>query len=181
MPKLSNAKIQSLHHCGHLLWEYSFYVRRELRNPAIYLTSAVIGLPVVWLMSAPSIIPFIVPFIVQIAANAILRFRSRDVDTLLLLPGQREDPAFIMDHSGNVMMSAGKTEQLFKKSAITNITDLIEACDFHRLIKKMDYSCIDPETRSIDIYSGRLHNWYEIKFIPIVSHCGRLLNVHLFF
>ena len=174
MPKPSNAKIQSLHHCGHLLWEYSFYVRRELRNPAVYLTSAVIGLPVVWLMSAPSIIPFIVPFIVQIAANAILRFRSRDVDTLLLLPGQREDPAFIMDHSGNVMMSAGKTEQLFKINAITKITDIIEDGDFNRLIKKMDYSCIDPETRSIDIYSGRLHNWYEIKFKPIVSHCGRL-------
>jgi len=59
----------------------------------IYLTSAVVGLPVVWLMSAPSIIPFIEPFIVQIAANAILRFRSRDVDTLLLLPGGRWRPA----------------------------------------------------------------------------------------
>jgi HD-GYP domain-containing protein (c-di-GMP phosphodiesterase class II) len=174
MPKPSNAKMQSLQHCGHLLWEYSYYVRQELRNPAIYLTSAVIGLPAVWMMNAPSMIPFLVPFIVQIAANAILRFRNRDVDTLLLLPGQREDPAFIMDHRGNVMMSAGKTEQLFKKNAITKITDLIETGDFNRLVNNLDYSCIDPETRSIDIYSGRLHNWYKIKFNPIVSHCGRL-------
>jgi len=125
-------------------------------------------------MNTSSMIPFLVPFIVQIAANAILRFRNRDVDTLLQLPGQREDPAFIMNHSGNVMISAGKTEQLFKINAITKITDLIEAGDFHRLIEKIDYSCIDPETRSIDIYSERLHNWYKIKFKPIVSHCGRL-------
>jgi len=31
-----------------------------------------------------------------IAANAMLRFKNRDVDTLLPLPGQREDPAFIV-------------------------------------------------------------------------------------
>jgi HD-GYP domain-containing protein (c-di-GMP phosphodiesterase class II) len=174
MPIPSTAKIQNLQHCGHLLWEYSFYVRQELRNPAIYLTSAVIGLLTVWMMNASSIIPFLVPCIVQIVANAILRFRNRDVDTLLLLPGQREDPAFIMDYRGNVVLSAGKTEQLFKKNAITKITDLIGADGFDGLIKKLDHSCIDPETRSIDIYSGRLQNWYEIKFKPIVSHCGRL-------
>jgi len=44
MPTPSTAKIQSLQRGGHLLWEYSFYVLRELRNPLIYLTSAVIGL-----------------------------------------------------------------------------------------------------------------------------------------
>jgi hypothetical protein len=111
---------------------------------------------------------------VHIAANAMLRFGYRDVDTLLLLPGQREDPAFIMDGSGYVVMSAGKTKQLFNINAITKITDLIGVDDFARLIKKLDYSCIDPETRSIDIYSIRLQNWYEIKFKPIVSRCGRL-------
>ena len=50
---------------------------------------------------------------VQIADNAMPRLRNRDGDTLLLLlPGQREDPAFIMDLRGNVVLSAGKTEQL---------------------------------------------------------------------
>jgi len=92
----------------------------------------------------------------------------------LLLPGQREDPAFIVDYSGSVLLSVGKTEQLFKKNSITKINELIGNDGFDRLIKKLDHSCIDPETRSIDIYSGRLQNWYEIKFKPIVSRCGRL-------
>ena len=174
MPTPSNAKIQSLQHCGHLLWEYSFYIRQELRNPAIYLTSALIGLLAIWIMNAPSIIPFLIPFIVQTAAHAILRFKNRDVDTLLLLPGQREDPTFIINLDGNIVVSAGKTEQLFKKISITNMIDLIGADAFDRLINQLDHSCIDPETRSIDIYSGRLENWYEIKFKPIVSCCGRL-------
>jgi HD-GYP domain-containing protein (c-di-GMP phosphodiesterase class II) len=174
MPTPSNAKMKSLQHCGHLLWEYSFYIRQELRNPAIYLTSALIGLLAIWMMNAPSIIPFLVAGIVQIAANSILRFRNKNLETLLLLPGQREDPAFIMDLDGDIVLSAGKTEQLFTKSAITNITDLIGADEFDRLISQLDHSCIDPETRSIDIYSERLQNWYEIKFKPIVSRCGRL-------
>ena len=38
------------------------------------------------------------------------------------LPGQREDPAFIMDPDGNIMLAAGKTEQLFKKISITSIS-----------------------------------------------------------
>lgn len=174
MPTPSNAKMQSLQHCGHLLWEYSFYIRQELRNPAIYLTSALIGLLAIWIMNAPSIIPFLVAGIVQIAANSILRFRNKNLESLLLLPGQLEDPAFIMDLDGNVVLSAGKTEQLFKKISITNITDLIGADEFDRLINQLDHSCIDPETRSIDIFSGRLENWYEIKFKPSGSHCGRL-------
>lgn len=100
-----------MQHCGHLLWEYSFYIRQELRNPAIYLTSALIGLLAIWIMNAPSIIPFLVAGIVQIAANSILRFRNKNLESLLLLPGQLEDPAFIMDLDGNVVLSADRTEQ----------------------------------------------------------------------
>ena len=114
MPTPSNAKTLRLQHGGHLLWEFSFYIRQELRNPAIYLTSALIGLLAIWMMNAPSIIPFLIPFIVQIAANSILRFRNKNLETLLLLPGKREDPVFIMDLDGNVVLSAGKTEQLLR-------------------------------------------------------------------
>jgi len=42
MMTLAKDKIQNLKHCGHLLCEYSFYIRKELRNPAIYLASALI-------------------------------------------------------------------------------------------------------------------------------------------
>lgn len=174
MTTLAKDKIQSLQHCGHLLWEYSFHIRREFRNPLIYLTSALIGLFFIWMMNAPSIIAFLMPFIVQTAVHAMLTFRSRDVDTLLMLPGQREDPAFIMDLKGSIVSASGKTEQLFKENSIKNIIDLIETEGFDRLINNLDQRCPDPQIRSIDIYSKRLQNWYAIKFKPVVSHCGRL-------
>ncbi len=174
MPTLANTKARKLKYLGHLLWEYSFYLRQELRNPTVYLTSLVIGLSVAWLMHTLSMIPFLVPSIVLVAANAIRQLRKRDIETLLLLPAQREDPAFIMDLGGNVVLSAGKTTGLFKKEAISNIVDVIGADSFDRLIHTVDLSCTDPETRSMDIYSERLQNWYKIKFKPIVSRCGSL-------
>jgi response regulator RpfG family c-di-GMP phosphodiesterase len=174
MPPLANTTARKLKYLSHLLWEYSFYLRQELRNPTVYLTSLTIGLSVAWLMHTLSVIPFLVSCIVLVAANAILQFRQQDIETLLMLPAQREDPAFIMDLGGHVVLSAGKTNRLLKKEAINNIVDVIGADSFDRLINTVDLSCTDPETRSIDIYSERLQNWYKIKFKPIVSRCGSL-------
>ena len=107
MLTLANTKTQKLRYLSHLLWEYSFYLRQELRNPTVYLTSLVIGLAITWLMYTLSIIPFLVSCIVLVAANAILQFRNRDIETLLLLPAHRDDPVFIMDLDGRVVLSAG--------------------------------------------------------------------------
>jgi HD-GYP domain-containing protein (c-di-GMP phosphodiesterase class II) len=125
-------------------------------------------------MRVPSIVPFLIPFIVQAVTLALLRFKNKDVDSLLLLPGQRQDPAFIADLSGKIQHSAGKTAQLFEEKQILNIIDLIGADGFERLINKLDRNCIDPKTRSIDLYSERLQNWYKVKFKPIIPHCDRL-------
>ena len=172
--KRTNSRIQTLKRYYDLLWEYTFYVRCEVRNPTIYFTSLVTGLLIIWIMNAPSIVPFLIPFIAQAFTLALLRFRNKDIDSLLLLPGQRQDPAFITDLSGNILLSTGKTAQLFEKRRIFNIIDLIGADGFERLVNKLDQNCIDPKTRSIDLYSKRLQNWYKVKFKPIISHCGKL-------
>jgi len=41
MPPLANTTARKLKYLSHLLWEYSFYLRQELRNPTVYLTSLV--------------------------------------------------------------------------------------------------------------------------------------------
>jgi response regulator RpfG family c-di-GMP phosphodiesterase len=174
LPTPAKDKIKNVQRCGHLLWEYSFYLRQELRNPLIFVSAALIGLPVIWIVDSFSIFAFLIPFIVQAAMQAVLRFKRRDADSLLQLPGQREDPAFIMDLDGHIVLTAGKTEQMLKKNSITNITDLIGVDGLERMINKIDHRCPDPEIRSIERYSDRLQNWYEIKFKSVVSHCGRL-------
>jgi hypothetical protein len=174
MTPFAKEKINNLRHCGHLLWEYCFFVQQQLRNPLNYISSALIGLLVMWILDSFSIFALLVAFLVQTAVQAVLRFKNRDMETLLLLPGQREDPAFVMGLDGSIVLATGNTERLFKKNAIKNIIDLIEAEGLDGLISKLDHRCPDPETRSIELYSKRLQNWYEIKFKPIISHCGRL-------
>ena len=119
MLTLTSTIIQKLKYLGHLIWEYSFYLRQELRNPMVYLTSLLIGLLVAWLMQTPSMIPLLVSWIVLIAANAIQQFKNSDIETLLLLPAHREDPAFIMDLDGKVVLAAGKTDRLFQRESIS--------------------------------------------------------------
>ena len=121
MLTLMSTKTQNLKYLSHLIWEYSFYLRQELRNPMVYLTSLLIGFLVTWLMQTPSMIPLLVSWIVLIAANAIQQFKNSDIKTLLLLPAHREDPAFVMDLDGKVVLSAGKTDRLFQKESISNI------------------------------------------------------------
>jgi len=72
---------QSLQQCGHLLWEYSFFVRQELRNPVIYLTSLLIGILATWMMNTPSIIPFLIPFDVSFSVSERLLISKRDIRT----------------------------------------------------------------------------------------------------
>ena len=72
---------QSLQQCGHLLWEYSFFFRQELRNPVIYLTSLLIGILAAWMMNTPSIIPFLIPFDVSFRVSERLLISKRDIRT----------------------------------------------------------------------------------------------------
>ena len=118
MLTLTNTKTRNLKYLSHLIWEYSFYLRQELRKPMVYLTALLIGLLVAWLMQTPSMIPLLVSWIVLIAANAIQQFKNSDIKTLLLLPAHREDQAFIMELNGKVVLSAGKTDRLFQKESI---------------------------------------------------------------
>jgi HD-GYP domain-containing protein (c-di-GMP phosphodiesterase class II) len=174
MPTVVKKGIQSLRHFGDLLLEFFYYLGRELRAPTIYLSSGLVGFLFSWMIGSISTMAFVIPFAVQIVSQAMVRFRNRDTDTLLLLPAQREDPAFVMDLKGHIVLATGKTDQLLKQKSVGNIKDLIAADDFSRLINEMDQSCPEPETRSINLYSQPLQNWYKVKFKPVISHCGRL-------
>ena len=47
MPTVTNAKTQNLKNLGHLLWEYSFYLRQELRNPTVLIELSTHWIPAV--------------------------------------------------------------------------------------------------------------------------------------
>jgi hypothetical protein len=157
-----------------LSWECVFYLRDELKNIRNIWASAAIGGITIWLMKSPSLVPFIAAFSVLLLTNALARILKRDANSLLLLPGKRDDPAFIMDHKGCVVQAAGKTRQLFERKSIVHAAEIIGQTHLEKILGSLDRDCENPQTGSIECYSGPLMNWYEVKFQPVYSQCGRL-------
>jgi len=93
----------------------ALYVWAEATCLTVYVIASVIGTIICFLTSNYSVVPFIVPLFVQVLAKANVRFRKRHQDALLELPSQKEDPVFIMDTTGRVILSVGKTYDLFEQ------------------------------------------------------------------
>jgi response regulator RpfG family c-di-GMP phosphodiesterase len=159
--------------CG-LAWEYLFYLKDECKRLRNATTSLLIGLVTAGLAQTLSPLPILVSWVVLAMANAFERFRKRDEHDLLLLPGRRDDPAFITDHGGRVVQAAGRTDALLKSRSVEHLADLIGPHQLERMLTLSDKNREAPQTGSIECYAEPLRNWYEIKFLPVYSRCGRL-------
>jgi HD-GYP domain-containing protein (c-di-GMP phosphodiesterase class II) len=157
-----------------LSWEYLFYVRDELKNLRNIIAAAVIGGITIWLTGEPSLAPFLTALTVLLLTNALERVLKRDANSLLLLPGKRDDPAFIMDHNGLVIQATGKTRQFLERNSIVHVSEIIGQAHLEKILANLDRDCENPQTGAIECYSDLLMNWYEVKFQPVYSQCGKL-------
>lgn len=99
----------------------------EFLNPINYAIAAMVGLLINVLQTGNGLASwpaFAVPVVVQALSKSILKFSQRHQQTLLRLPGEREDPAFVMAPSGTILASAGRTKELFERAGIRRIGDL---------------------------------------------------------
>lgn len=143
---------------------YFEYIRKECLNYRVYLTAALIGAFICFLTDHYSVIPFLVPLGVQIIVRSNVKFRHRYKDALLELPSQTEDPAFIMDMEGKIVLSTGKTRAMFRKYGIRNIKAFINEASFKPILDLALHS--DPNhtvDRSVETFSNTTLKWYEVK------------------
>jgi HD-GYP domain-containing protein (c-di-GMP phosphodiesterase class II) len=157
-----------------LAWEYLFYLKDESKRLRNAFASALIGIAAMGLTQALSPLPFLVGWMVLVIVNAFERFRRRDENELLLLPGRREDPAFVTDHGGRIVQAAGRTHDLLKSRSAEHLSDLIGRQQSERILALVDKNCEAPKTGRNECYAEPLRNWYEVKFQPVYSRCGRL-------
>ena len=146
---------------------YLEYILEELVSFQIYLSTIVIGLTICLFTDNYSIVPFVVPLIVQVLSRSNIRYRHRHIHALVELPAQTDDPAFIMDMKGDVILSIGYTLNLFKKHSIVNIKDFIgqkALDDILDMTAERDLSV--PYIPSVEGYSKMTGKWYEIKAKP---------------
>lgn len=133
-------------------------------TPQVYVNAALVGFFVCYLTAHYTPIPFIVPLFVQILVRSNVKYRQRHQRALVELPAQTEDPAFIMDMDGDVILSIGKTKQIFERYGIENIKQFIRKSDFDNIIK-IAFKRHQPGDTSnqIESFSNHSLKWYEIK------------------
>ncbi|MCG8689526.1 MAG: hypothetical protein MI892_31925 [Desulfobacterales bacterium] len=143
---------------------YLGFVLKELTGLQIYLTAFVIGLTICFLSRNYSLVPFIVPLFVQVIAKTNVKYRQRHLSALVELPAQAEDPVFIMDPEGKILLSIGKTFDLLEKYKIKNIQELLNQSALKETlaIAKARPSS-DKQPSSIESYSGVTMKWYKVK------------------
>ncbi|MCP3874106.1 MAG: hypothetical protein GY699_13220 [Desulfobacteraceae bacterium] len=148
-------------------FEYKIYLEyaiTEATSFQVYVSAVVIGTIICFFTSNYSIVPFIVPLFIQILVKSNARFCNRHQNALVELPAQTEDPVFIMDIQGNIILSTGKTLDIFNTFSIRNIKDIIDETAFDDIINIV--SSQDPvyaSNASVEVFSDKTLKWYEIK------------------
>lgn len=107
---------------------YLSFLLRELATPINYLIAILVGATILLLQgSSPlaSPIPYLVPVLVQSLSKSGVKFRNRMNALLLKLPGEREDPAIVVDSEGTILAATGRTRSLLEEHEITEVQQLL--------------------------------------------------------
>jgi len=145
---------------------YPKYLYRECLSFMVYLNAIIIGLVICYFTNNYSTVPFIVPCLVQIIARSSIKFKQRHKEALIELPGQKEDPVFIMGSDGQIILSIGRTKETFEIYSITNIAEFLKKEGLQQIIKIVERYQPSAKLSTIEVFSGITDKWYELKAKP---------------
>jgi hypothetical protein len=145
---------------------FSRYIGKEFINPANYITAFLIGAAINIAQGNGiffSIVPFIIPFFVQVLSKASIKFKNRDLNILTQLPGERKDPAFVVDLRGRIIASKGNTKKFLKKNKIESIHQLFNEQDTKTILEFTKETRKSPVVGSFDLFSELDSKWYQVR------------------
>jgi len=159
--------------------EYFYFVYREIKNIWTYINAFFIGSLIYLLSDVMILAPYLVPLLVQVVVKSAVQYKSRDLNMLVELPAQKDDPAFIMDHAGEIVLSTGKTRELFESFDVQNIHQFVGEEGLRIILDDVDPTCSETVTVPVEVYSEKTRKWYEAKAKPMVLYCGKPLGKFL--
>ncbi|MDA3954602.1 MAG: hypothetical protein PF485_13220 [Bacteroidales bacterium] len=145
---------------------YFKFLLKELISPLNYFMAFLIGVVINYFQGIgifSSLVPFIVPIIVQSISKASVKFGNRNLDLLVRLPMEKKDPAFVINTSGEVVASEGKTKDFFVKNKVTNFQDIFENQQVKVIKNLITESCSTSVHTTEEWYSPRIEKWYSIN------------------
>jgi hypothetical protein len=163
--------------------EYIKFLFAEFLSALNYLNAFLIGLSVnmftgLGFPGKPA--PYIIPILVQAFSKSAIKFKNRRMERLSRLPTEREDPVFIMNEKGDIILSAGLTMEKFVNDNILNISQIIGNDGFEYLTNSFyDDMKGNKTVRQIEIFSKFYDRWYEIKIKSIISAKSQFIKEFL--
>ncbi len=145
---------------------YFKFLLKELISPLNYFMALLIGVVINFFQGIgifSSLIPFIVPIIVQSISKASVKFGNRNLNLLVRLPMEKKDPAFVINTNGEIVVSEGETKELFSKNKINNFQDLFENQQIIDIKRMINESCKTKNHVSEEWFSPRTEKWYSIN------------------
>jgi hypothetical protein len=145
---------------------YFKFLFKELISPSNYFMALLIGIVINYFQGMgifSSMVPYIVPIIVQSISKASVKFGNRNLNLLVRLPMEKKDPAFVINTNGEIVVSEGETKELFSKNQINNFQDLFENQQIIDIKRMINESCKTKNHISEEWYSPRTEKWYSIN------------------
>jgi len=100
---------------------------KELINPAIYVIGLFVGVLINLLQSGMpfySSVPFIVPVLVQVFTRSWISYRNRNNEKLLSISMERDEPSFICDDEGRILVTSGRPAKYLERERIDSLSRL---------------------------------------------------------
>ena len=145
---------------------YFKFLFKELISPLNYFMALLIGVVINYFQGIgifSSMVPFIVPIIVQSISKASVKFGNRNLNLLVRLPMEKKDPAFVINTNGDIVASEGKTKDFFTKNNVNNFQDLFENQQVKIIKNLINKSCTTNLHTSEEWYSPGIEKWYSIN------------------
>lgn len=145
---------------------FTKYLGKEFISPINYVTAFLIGAAINIAQGQAiffSSVPYVIPLLVQTLSKASVKFRYREFEVLSLLPAERKDPAFIIDSSGKIIASKGKTNAFLKRHLIDNLHHIFSAEDAKAILELAKKTGGSLAAESFELYSKSVRKWYQVQ------------------
>ena len=145
---------------------FSRYFGKEYVNPINYGTAFLIGAAINTAQGNGiffSAVPFVIPLLVLTFSKGSVKYRNRNSDILLQLPGERTDPAFVIDRSGKIVASKGNTDEFFRKHRIKGIHHLFSEQEGKTILEVAERMSSNLTVESLELYSKLARKWYQVQ------------------
>lgn len=152
-----------------LIKAYIKYVFQELFSFWVYVNAVFVGVVICFLSGNYSVVPFVVPLFVQVLVKSNIKYRNRNIAALIELPAEINDPVFILNEAGDILLSTGKTQQLFESFQITNISQFIGKDGLKKVLGMAQSFSPNRSIFPKEVYSEKNNKWYEVKAKPAHS------------